>query len=215
MIAIVRMKAQESREQLWDNIVTRVPKLQALLHQEGRLLYLSRRVKHEDVSLFVHVMDSDILGSLIADELSKLDGLTGCWVINLLRPVFFPLPENTSSMSRYIGTAKVFPPRLRETYEGLIHMAPCPGIMMAYVAYTCHLYGDCIQFSTLALDESGMDRYIAENIKALPGILQTTLNYVEKTKPLISYEEWKEYSLSHSLVSAWDEEFMIHQFGNG
>ena len=95
MIAIVRMKAQERRDRLWDSVVEQVPTLQDRLGSQGCLLYLSQRAGHEDSSLFVHVTDPDVLGSLIAENLSKLEDLTGCWVITLLRPVFFPLPRDT------------------------------------------------------------------------------------------------------------------------
>ena len=50
-------------------------------------------------------------------------------------------------------------------------------------------------------------------VKALPGVLHTTVNFIEKTKPLISYDEWRKYSTEHSLVPSWDDRFMIQQFG--
>ena len=66
MIAIVRMKAQERRDQLWDYVVDHAGDLQKRLESEGRLLFLSQRARHEDISLFVHVADPDVLAGLIA-----------------------------------------------------------------------------------------------------------------------------------------------------
>ena len=34
----------------------------------------------------------------------------------------------------------------------------------------------------------------------------------EQTVPLISYDDWKEYSQRHGLVPSWDEEKMLKQF---
>ncbi len=178
------------------------------------MLFLSRRAKHEDVSLFVHVADPDVLGSLIADQLSKIEGLTGCWIISMLKPIFFPLPRDTSKMRRSTITVKVFPPRLADTYESLSRPDLPPRIMMAYLAYTCHLYGDCLQFSMLAKNEDSLNRYIADKVRTLPGVLRTTVDSIERTRPLVSYDEWKDYSTLHSIVPSWDERFMIHQFGD-
>ncbi len=214
MIAIVRMKAQERAEGLWDNIVRHVEELQGRLQQQGRLLYLSRRAKHEDVSLFVHVTAPDVLGSLIADDLSKIEEVTDCWVINMLKPVFFPLPRDTSMMKRYVITLKVFPSNLASTYEDLLQPNLPPGNLMAYLALTCHLYGDSIQFSVLSEDDEQMDGFIDEKVRTMPGVLHATVNWVERTRPLVSYDEWKEYSDRHSLVQTWDDRFMINQFGN-
>jgi len=214
MIAIVRMKAQERPERLWDSVVTHTEEIQERLHERGRLLYMSRRAKHEDVSLFVHVADSDVLGSVITDELGRIKNLTSCWVINMLKPVFFPLPKDTSKMKRYVITLRVFPSHLREVYERLLRAVMPLGVMMAYLALTFHLYGDCLQFSALAEDERVLNRFIADKVRNLPGVLKTTVNYVERTKPLISYDEWKKYSIRHSLIPSWNERLMVDQFGN-
>jgi len=214
MIAIVRMKAQERRDRLWDSILAHVPELQERLQKQGCLLYLSQRAGHKDSSLFVHVADPDVLGSLIADNLSKLEGLTGCWVITMLQPIFFPLPRDTRKFRRYTVTLKVFPSRLADVYKSLSRTDPPPGIMMAYLAYTCHLYGDCMQFSALAEDEPSIMSYLDEKVRTLPGVLQMTASPIEKTRPLISYDEWKNYSTRHSLVPPWNEAQMIQQFSS-
>ncbi len=214
MIAIVRMKAQERPESLWDYVVTHTEELQDKLRERGRLLYISRRAKHEDVSLFVHVADSDVLGSVIADELGGIQDLTGCWVINMLKPVFFPLPKDTRKMERYVVTLRVFPSHLSEVYEDLLRVVVPQGIMMTYLALTCHLYGDSLQFSVLADDEDRLNRFIADRVKPMPGVLKTTISYVERTKPLVSYDEWMTYSTHHSLIPSWSERLMVDQFGS-
>ena len=85
---------------------------------------------------------------------------------------------------------------------------------MAYLAYTCHLYGDCMQFSALAEDEPSIMSYLDEKVRTLPGVLQMTVSPIEKTRPLISYDEWKNYSTRHSLVPPWNEAQMIQQFSS-
>lgn len=212
MIAIVRMKAREKRETLWEHVVSRVGNLQNRLGQDGRLLYLSQRAKHDDVSLFVHTARPEPLAALIANGLSKIEDLTDIWVINMLKPVFFPLPEDTGAMKRTAITVRVFPAHLVGVYESLSRAALPVGLLMAYLAYTFHLFGDCLQFSLLAQDEAALESYVAEKVKMLPGVLQTTLHPIAKTKPLVSYEEWREYSSRHSLVPSWNEGHMISQF---
>lgn len=212
MIAVVRMKAQKRSEKVWDYIVTHLEELQGKLQPQGRLLYLSRRAKHERVSLFVHVTDPDLLGSFIADDLGKIEDLTGCWVLDLLKPLFFPLPKDTGNMKRYVVTLRVLPAQIGEIYERLSRPELPSGMMMAYLALTCHLYGDALQFSALAEDEEQLNAFIAEQINTLPGVLHTTVNDVETTKPLVSYDEWREYSEEHSLVPTWDEKLMVQQF---
>jgi len=211
MIAIIRMKAQERRDMLWEYVVEHAGQLQGRLEHEGRLLFLSQRARHDDVGLFVHVADPDVLAGFIARDLAKIEGLTGCWMISMLKPLFFPLPRDTSGMSRYAITVRTSPPKLEETYESLSRPDVPPGTLMAYLALTCHLYGDCLQFSVLAEDEESLNRYLDESIRTLPGVLHLTVSLIERTKPLVSYDEWSEYSATHP---SWDAAHMINQFGS-
>jgi hypothetical protein len=210
MIAIVRMRAQEQRDTLWEYLAEHAGQLQHRLAHEGRLLFLSQRARHEDVSLFIHVAEPDVLANLIVRDLAKIDGMTGCWMINMLKPLFFPLPRDTGEMSRYAITIRAFPPKLEDVYDGLSRPDLPAGVLMAYLALTCHLYGDCLQFSVLADDEESVNRYLDESVRTLPGVLHLTVSLIERTKPLVSYDEWSDYSATHP---SWDPAHMINQFG--
>lgn len=214
MIAIVRMQVQEQekRERIWDYILAHKSELQAIIQGKGQLLYLSKRAKHEDVSLFVHVADANILGDFIANHLNRIEDITGIWVINMFKPIFFSIPKDTGNMKRFAITVKVFPRHLAEVYENLSKAALPEGLKMTYLAFTFHLFGDCIQFSLLAEREEILNKYLAEVVNRMTGVLRTTVNPIEKTEPLVSYDEWKQYSSKHLIVPSWDEEHMIGQF---
>lgn len=212
MISIVRIKSQEQKEKICDYIMNRKDKLQEGIEGRGRLLYLSKRAKHEDVSLFIHTVDSDALGDFIAEHLSKVEHITGMWVISMIKPLFFALPRDTKDMKRFSITLKVFPKKLKDVYQQISTSALPDGLKMAYISYTCHLFADCIQFSILAQQEEMLNRFIAEEITKIPGVLKTTINPIERTRPLVSFNEWKQYSSEHKIIPSWDEELMVTQF---
>jgi len=212
MITIIRLKSQEYKEKICDSIFSHKDELQKGIEGKGRLLYLSKRAKHEDVSLFIHTLNSDALGDFIADYLSKIEHITSTWVINLIKPMFYPLPKDTKDLKRFTITLKVFPKNLKDVYQNIATSTLPKGLKMAYIAYTCHLFGDCIQFSILAEEEKALNKYLAEAVNKIPGVLQTTINLIERTRPLVSYDEWKQYSAKHGIIPSWNEEFMINQF---
>lgn len=212
MISIIRLKSQERKERICDYVMSQVNELQESIKGKGQLLYLSKRAKHEDVSLFVHMVDPDILGDFIAEHLNKIEHVTGIWVINMIKPVFYPLPKDTKNMKRYAITVKVFPKNLKDVYQNIAASALPDGLKMAYIAYTFHLFGDCIQFSILAEKEEILNKYLTEVVNKIPGVLSTTVNLIERTRPLVSYDEWKQYSSEHGIVPSWDEELMIKHF---
>jgi hypothetical protein len=212
MINVIRLQSQERKEKLCDVIMSKIEELQESIKGKGQLLYLSKRIKHKDVSLFIHTNNPGDLGDFIADRLNKIENITDIWVINMIKPVFFPLPKDTKGMKRFTITLKVFPKKLREVYQGIASASLPNGLKMAYIAYTFHIFGDSIQFSILAETEDALKNYVTEKVNTLPGVIKTTINEIERTRPLVSYEEWKRYSSHHGLVPSWDEELMINQF---
>jgi len=212
MISIIRLKSQEKKERICDYVMSQLNELQESIKGKGQLLYLSKRAKHEDISLFVHMVDPDILGDFIAEHLNKIEDVTGIWVINMIKPVFYPLPQDTKNMKRFAITMKVFPKNLKDVYRNVATAALPDGLKMAYIAYTFHLFGDCIQFSILAEKEETLNKYLTEVVNKIPGVLSTTVNLIERTRPLVSYDEWKQYSSEHGIVPSWDEELMIKHF---
>lgn len=212
MISIIRLKSQEMKEKICDPILSQIDELQEGLNGKGQLLYLTKRVKHEDVSLFIHTTAPNVLGDFIVEQLSKIKHITGIWVINLIKPLFYPLPKDTKNMRRFSITLEVFPNNLKDVYEKISNASFPEELKMAYIAYTFHMFGDIIQFSVLAETDETLNKFLAETINKIPGVLNTNVNLISRTRPLVAYDEWKHYSAKHGIVPFWDEELMINQF---
>jgi hypothetical protein len=54
--------------------------------------------------------------------------------------------------------------------------------------------------------------YLQDFVEKIPGVLSTTVNLIERTRPLVSYETWKRYTTKHRIIPSWDEQSMIGQF---
>ena len=212
MINIIRLQSQEAKEKICDVIMSQINELQNSIKGKGQLLYLSKRIKHKDVSLFIHTSNPSVLGDFISGHLNKIENITDIWVINMIKPIFFPLPKDTKDMKRFTITLKVFPTKLRDVYQNVASATIPAGLLMAYIAYTFHIFGDSIQFSILTDSEEALRKYIEKTVSRFAGVLKTTINEIERTKPLVSYEEWKKYSSNHGLIPSWNEELMVSQF---
>jgi hypothetical protein len=116
------------------------------------------------------------------------------------------IEENLTDIHR---VTKLLSYRYKLTIASASHKA---GLKMAYIAYTCHLFGDCIQDSILAENEDILTKHITEEINKMTGVLKSTVNPIVKTWSLASYDEWKENSSKHRIALSWDEESMINQF---
>lgn len=212
MISLIRMQSQEHREKIWDNILDNLDQLKEAMTEKGQLLYLTQRARQQDISLFVHVVDCNSIGDFITKDLCKIKDITSIWAIHMMKPLFFPLPKETEHLTRYSITAKVFPTKLLEVYENLVKQLPQGEMEMAYIAFTFHLFAESIIFSLLAENANTLEKYVRDNIDKMPGVIGTNINCISKTKPLISYDDWKKYALQHSIVPTWDTTHMIENF---
>lgn len=213
MICIIRIQAMEKSEQLWNEVINKKDALQKAISSKGKLLYVSKRCNYNEVSLFVHIADTNVLGDFVAEHVAKLEGVTGIWIINMLKPLFFPLTKDTDQMKRYTITAKTYSPRLSEAYAGIAGLKFPENIGMAYLSYTCHLFGDCLQFSLLVKEDGNvLNTYVNDVINKIPGILRTSVCEIEKTHPFISWDEWQGYITQNSVLVEYDAQLMINQF---
>jgi hypothetical protein len=212
MISIIRLQSQERKERICDLVMAHLGELQESIKDRGQLLYLTKRARHEDVSLFIHMVDPDFLGDFITEDLNKIEHVTGIWAIHLIKPIFYPLPKDTRNMKRYSISLRVFTNNLSDVYRKLSTTYLSPGLKMAYLAYTFHLFEDSIQLSILAENKEGLNSYLSGFVEKMPGVLRTTVNLIERTRPLVSYETWREYSAAHRIVPSWDAESMVGQF---
>jgi hypothetical protein len=214
MISIIRLKSQERRERICDLVMAQLDELQESVKHKGQLLYLTKRARHEDVSLFIHTVDPNFLGDFIAESLSKIEHVTEIWAIHLIKPIFYPLPKDTKNMRRFVISLKVYIKNLKKVYENIATASLPDGLKLAYLAYTFHLFEDSLQLSILTENERTLNNYLTGSVEKTPGVLRTTVNLIERTRPLVSYETWREYSSKHGIVPSWDENLMVGQFQN-
>ena len=133
---------------------------------------------------------------------------------NLFKPVFYPLPRDTKHFKRFAVTVNTVPRQTSEVYETLSTSAAPDGLVKTYLGYTFSSFGESVQFSLLAENDKAVEDYVSDVVERIPGVRRAHVFPIEMTKPLVSYDEWKEYSTRHSIVTAWDEEQMMEQFGD-
>ncbi len=228
MIAIIRIVSEEEGNKLRDfvaahrkgglisdYIVEHREELQSAIEGKGRLLYLTRlarKARRGDLSLLVHMNEPNELAEFIANHIGGIEGITSIWVVNLYKPIFYPLPKDTKRFKRYVVTLNCVPQQASSIYETLVESDMPRGTAMAYLGYSYSSFGESIQFSVLAEHDEAVKSYLSDTISPMPGVKRTHLFPIEMTRPLVSYDEWKDYSATHGIITSWDDEHMLKQF---
>ncbi|UCF08009.1 MAG: hypothetical protein JSW28_10275 [Thermoplasmata archaeon] len=200
MLAIVRVKMRNGNNDLWNYIVENDNTIESEFNGEAKLMYITRRARHEDTSLFIHAKNPDVLGKFVADNIAAIEGVDKIWMVNLMGMRFFRIPEKLlDEWQRLIVTVRVYPCKYSEVYNSISRLPQTQDVAPVYLAYTFHLYGDSLMFSLVSKDLSSVQDYIQENIKNLPGVSGHTTTVIEKQQRLAPKEDWKEYVKANLL----------------
>ena len=201
MILIVKMLGDNIAKKMWDSIIRQQDELQSALGKKGKLLYLTKRRGYNEACLFVHVRDSGNIIDLVAEHLSKIEGVSSLCIAHLFRPRFFPVPRDTYDLKRFVITAKVRPKYFTDVYKKLLNPNLPKGLKRVYYAFTFHSYDDNLQYSFWAENEEAAQRYVDENINTVKGIIIADLHQIERTKAFITYKEWVKYTSEEESIT--------------
>ena len=163
-------------------------------------MYITRRARHEDTSLFIRAKNPDVLGNFVANNIATIEGADKIWMINLLGMKFFRIPEKLlDEWQRSVVTIRAYPSNFSDVYHEISGLQSTTETAPVYLAYTFHLYGDSLMFSLVSKDMNAAQKYIDDNIKSIPGVFGHTTTVIEKQQRLAEKEEWKEYIRANLL----------------
>ncbi len=200
MLAIVRVKMEGGSNVLWDYLLENQNVLEKKFNDCVQIMYITKRSRYKDTNIFLHAENPDCFGDFVAKVIAPIPGVNGLWLFHLHNMRFFRCKENLfEEMKRYIVTISGYPAKFEEIYHNLTKVKPTSTINPVYLAYTFHLYGDSILFSFLAKDEETAHNFVANNIKDLPGVLNTNISVLVRQERIVSPQEWKLCVLSNLL----------------
>jgi hypothetical protein len=164
-------------------------------------MYITKREKYDDTSLFIQAGTSDCFGDFVAKVVAKIPSVDEIWMLNMMNMKFFYLPEILlEEWQRFVVSIRTHPNKFEETYNAITKMVPTTDAAPVYIAYTFHLYGDSIMFSIVAKDEEAANRFVEENINNLPEVFTTHITGIKKQHRLATRESWKIYIRSNLIT---------------
>lgn len=200
MLAIVRVKMRNGGNGLWDHILDNKKELEKQFNNCVELMYMTKRARHEDTSLFIQAEDPNCFGEFVAKVITHIPGVDGIWMFNMMNMKFFYLQDSLlNEWTRYVVTINIHPSRVEDVYKALSNLNSTSDTAPVYVAYTFHLFGDNIMFSLLANGAQAAQKFIKKNVNGLSGVLRTNVTAIEKQERLTSRESWKLYVKSNLL----------------
>lgn len=198
MLAIVRVKTEQGSDVLWDYILENQEELEKEFEGRAKLVYITKRARHEDTSLFIKADDPDVLGDFVAKRIAKIKGVDAIWMFNPTNMKFFYIKESLlRARTRFVATIKAYPSEYENIYNSISNLPETSEIIPVYLAYTFHLFTDSILFSFVAEDVESAQKFTAKNIGIMPGVLGTSLSTIKRQQCLSSEEEWKDHVRAH------------------
>ena len=166
-------------------------------------LYLTQRLvpNYDEISLILDVQDIDDLADFLLEYITPIECIKDIWVVNFMKPRFFAVPKGTSpGIKRFTITIDADPTRYASIYDYISKIKPSKSVIITYLGYTLHEYGDDIMLSVLAQGKSTVEKFIEKYIAPLEGVNSTKIMRIIRTKRLTTIKEWKDFSSPFSEI---------------
>ena len=187
MLLVARIKEGETEGKVWTKIESSIPKIIA---KGVTPLYLSKRSHHLDTSLIVSAPSVDVLLEILLDILSGTTSADSIQIFQLVKPKFFDIPENIGKeATRFLITIAVRPADAMRVYDLIAGFRQSSDFAITYLAFTCQSYCDTLTLSAFAKSTDHMNRFVEQELKAIPQISRVTTTPLTKSKRLLPYAE--------------------------
>jgi hypothetical protein len=201
MLAIVRVKTDKGADVLWDYVKENHIKLERKFDNCVEIMYMTKREKYNDTSLFIQSGSPNCIGDFIAKVVAHIPKTEEIWMFNVMNMKFYFIPEILlEQWQRFSVTIRTPPNKFEETYYNLSKIQPSDDAAPVFIAYTFHMFGDSIKFSLVAKNAEAANKFIEENVNSLPEVHTTHIVAIEKQERLTSPESWKLF-IKSNLIS--------------
>jgi len=132
----------------------------------------------------------DILLDSLLDILAGISTADGIWIVPLIKPKFFEVPENVGrDAERFLLTISTRPSDAKKVYDAIAQFRPSSDIAFTYVAFTCQQHCDTITLSSFAKSNAHMIRFVDQELKEIQGIVRVNVTPMIKSKRLLPYAD--------------------------
>jgi hypothetical protein len=189
MMFIIRFQIMKGKEELWNYIVDNVKRWKT---RSITPLYITERaLPDEGVSLILDAKDPSSLANFLLKNFAKLDNVINITTVSLMKPRFFPVPEDTPKLQRYTISVTCQSKDCATIYENLSNLVPTSENVITYTALTFLEEGKYIIISVLSRDQATLDSFISKDLRSIKGIEEAEVIPLLKTQKLTALKDMK------------------------
>jgi hypothetical protein len=196
MMTIVMIDVEAGKEDLFERIYDKHESLRDWpLFKQAKLLYLGRCYTHSDINMIFDISDFEVLPRIFTEFLMGMDGLWDLQIIQLFSPKFFRIPDyvDYEKWGRFTVTIDVKSERTETAFKQIRDLAASDEAAISFLAYTFYSYDNDIILTLLAPDIKSAGKFVDEKLRSVDGVIDTVLWEIEKSKFVISHDEWVKY----------------------
>jgi hypothetical protein len=187
LLIVARIREDENEDKVWEALEASI---KALTSKGIIPLYLSKRAHHMDTSLIASAPSLEVLFDSLLEILAGVRSADGLWIFPLVKPKFFEVPVNVGKdASRFLITITTRPADAMRVYDAVSAFRQTSDLSMTYLALTCQRYCDTLTLSLFAKSNDHVNRFVDQELKAVPGIVRSSITPMTKSKRLLPYTE--------------------------
>ena len=154
-------------------------------------MFVYKSLNTGETGIVLDAKDTQSLSNFVKVKIRGREEVVSVKVDNLMRPVFFPPPENVDDLKRFAVTVACEPLMCKGIYKQMVAKDVTGGVTVTMVAYIMNDNGQHVTMSIAAPDLGTLNSFIEEHVTPMQGVSRITVSELAHLRKLSTKFEWK------------------------
>lgn len=154
-------------------------------------MFVFKSLNTGETSIVLDAQDTDALSLFVKEYIRNRDEVTSVKVDNMVRPVFFPLPDNVRDRKRFAVTIACQPMMCKGIYKQMIELGSNETAVITMVTFIMNENGQYVAMSVLANDLGSLNAFVEGHLSQMAGVDKIKVSELAHLRKLSTRFEWK------------------------
>jgi hypothetical protein len=185
---ITKVTTTEGKNKFLEYVLTNYEQMQS---KDITPMFVFKSLNTGETSVVLDAQSTDALSLFVKKNIRSRDEVTAVKVDNMVRPVFFPLPENLRDKKRFAVTIECQPMMCKGIYKQMIELGSNDTAVITMVTFIMNEVGQYVSMSVIANDLGALNAFIDGHLSTMPGVDNIRVSELAHLRKLSTKFEWK------------------------
>jgi hypothetical protein len=185
---ITKVSTSKGKDKFLEYVLSNYDGMQT---QDIKPMFVYKSLNTGETSMVIDAKDTEALSAFIKTRIRSREEVRSVKVDNLVRPVFFPLPDDMTNLKRFAVTVACEPMTCKGIYKQMLAVGDNGTFTITMVAYIMNDNGQHVTMSVLTENLGDLNSFVEKHVSGLEGASKIMVSELAHLRKLSTRFEWK------------------------